>query len=339
MLKISGQKVLFFGDLHYDDGFQGRHHNYWVNLIDVTERIENVVEFEKPDMVVLAGDLFGVRRGVSTLKDRNALLFVANFLKSLPNCIIVKGNHDYAEASDYEFLSSLGVFRSTKQIRNVIQFTNPNADKPCFIHLVDYGQENEKLDIVEDSYNVGVMHNEFFVKGKEQQYHSQSAIELSSKRNFFGLDLIFSGHIHTPSQGVIDFNFQDGYDSGFINLGCPSRPGHGELYDHVWYTALEYEPVEGTNEWSFGFRQEVLNLKPYVEIFRPSEDYLEGDEEDVDVDDFTGLQKQKLEEILSTMVTTNMGNDDFFSQVDAITLVSDDVKEVAKSYLRKAMNS
>lgn len=337
LFKISGKRGLVFGDIHYDDGFVGRHHNYWENLIDVTNRIQNVIEEEKPDFVVFVGDLIGVRRGVSTLKDRNALLFVAKFLQSITNCIVVKGNHDYSETSDYEFLSSLGIFKSSRQIGNTIEFTNPHASTPCYIHCVDYGQENEALQIKEGAHNIGIMHNEFYVKGKEQQMYSQSAIELSSKRNFFGLDIILSGHIHTPTNGMIDFNFQDGFDSAFANIGCPSRPSYGELYNHVWYIALEYTSDGDSKDWELGFRQEVLHLKPYEEIFRPDEDYLES-REDEDIDEFTGLQKEKLEDILSTMVTTNMGSDDFFSQVDSITVASDEAKGLAKSYLKRALN-
>lgn len=321
--------------MHFDDMFQGRHIDYWENVMEVVSRVQDIMLDEKPDFVIIAGDLVGVRRGQATLKNRNALLYLAQFLKSLPNCIVLKGNHDYAEVSDYEFLSELGVFRSTKQIRGVIEFTNPESNIPCYIHCVDYGQENDHIEIYKDAYNIGVMHNEFYVAGKEQQFNSQGAIELSSKKNFFGLDMILSGHIHTPTQGMINFKFQDNYDSGFINLGCPTRPSHGELYNQVWYVVLEYDKLEGRNETDLGFRQEAFNLRPHEEVFRPDE-FLEDHEDDID--DFTGIQKGKLEEILGNMVTTNMGSDDFFKQIDAITLVSDDAKDTAKRYLRKAMN-
>jgi predicted phosphodiesterase len=338
LYRISGKRGLILGDLHFDDQFQGRHVSYWENVIETIQRIQKVMDDEKPDFVILAGDLIGVRRGVSTIKDRNALLFVAEFLRSLPNPIVIKGNHDYNEVSDYDFLSKLGVFKSTKQIGGVVEFSHPSASKPCYIHCVDYGQENEKIEIVSSAYNIGVMHNEFYVAGKEQQVHSQGAIELTSKANFFGLDMILSGHIHMPTRGMIDFSFQNNFDSAFVNLGCPTRPSHGELYDQVWYIVIEYEPIDGTETWDLGFRQEPLMLRPYTEVFRPDSDYLDELTDPERVDEFTGIQRGKLEEILGNMVTTNMGSDDFFRQIDVINLVSDEVKDLAKSYLRKAMN-
>lgn len=335
MLRISGERGLFFGDIHADDRFKGRHLNYWENVIDVTERILDIVNREKPDFVVLVGDLFGVRRGVATLKDRNALLYMAKFLQSLPNCVVLKGNHDYAEESDYEFLSNLGVFYSTKQIDGKIEFTHPKSEQPCLIHCVDYGSEYNALSIDKDASNIGAMHNEFYVTGKEQQIHSEGAIELSSRPNFFGLDLIFSGHIHQPTAGMIDFQFQDGFDSAFINLGCPSRPSHAELYDEVWYTAVEFIPNEDNTERYVGFRQEIMKLRPYTEVFDQDADYIE-DFEDESLEE--RFKKEKLEEILGSMVTTNMGSDDFLQQVDALTFVDDEVKGIAKKYLNMALN-
>lgn len=337
MLKVVGKKTLVFGDIHADDKFQGRHFNYWENFMETTDRILAVVKEEKPDLVILLGDLVGVRRGVATLTHRTTLLYLAKFLQALcEEVVILKGNHDYQESSDYEFLADMGVFKSSKQVNNIIEFTYPNIDKPTYLHCVDYGQEHEKVDIQEDAYNILLGHNEFYVTGKEQQYHTQMAIELSSKTNFFGADLVLSGHIHTPTQGMVDFVFHNGHDSGFINVGCPTRPSAGEIYDSVWYIALEYEQIENSDSYSLGFRQEVLNLKPHTEVFRPKEDFLE--ENEADIDEYTGIQKGKLEEILGNLVTSNMGSEDFFEQVDSIMLAPPEARDMAKKYLSKALN-
>ncbi|MEC2463567.1 metallophosphoesterase [Bacillus cereus] len=339
MLRISGQKLMVFGDPHADEKFQGRHINYWENFMEVADRISAIVHQEKPDIVVIAGDLVGVRRGVSTLQDKNALLFLAKWLLSLPNAVVLRGNHDYNETSDYEFLSELGVFKASKQIENMIEFTHPEAETPCFVHLVDYGQENELLDIQSNAYNIGIMHNEFYVKGKEQQFHGETAIELTTKKNFYGLDMIMSGHIHTPTQGdMIDFTFQDGFESGFLNLGCPSRPGHGELYDQVWYMVLEYRQRDGSNITDMRYRQEPFALKPYTEIFRPNDDFIESIQDKELLDDHSGIQKGRLEEILSSIATTNLGSDDFFRQIDCIQVASEEAREIAKKYLSMALN-
>ncbi|PHE64204.1 phosphatidylglycerophosphatase [Bacillus toyonensis] len=338
MLKISGSRVLVLGDIHADDTFQGRHYNYWENVVEVSNRIINIVEEEKPDLVIIAGDLVGVKRGVSTIKDRNALLYLAKFLMSLPNCVVLKGNHDYNEVSDYEFLSEMCAFKSTSQIGGVVEFTHPLAETPCYFHCIDYGQENELITIYENAYNIGIGHNEFFVEGQEQQYHGEHAIELRSKRNFFGLDMLLSGHIHTPSINFIPFSFQDGFESAFLNLGCPTRPSHGELYDQVWYVAFDFNKVEGTNLCELGYRTEVFKLRLYTEIFRPKSDFIEEVQSDEAEDPFTGVQKGKLEEIIGSMVTTNMGSDDFLAQVDRVLLVDDDVKNMAKKYLIRGMN-
>ena len=337
MLQITGLKVVAIGDLHFDDVYQGRHISYWENVIDVTERIRAIIATEKPDVVLYVGDLIGVRRGVATLRDRNALLYLIQFLKEHPNVVILKGNHDYGEVSDYEFLAQIGVFKSSKQINNVIELTHPRAIKPVYIHCIDYGQEYEPIQIREDAYNIGAVHNEFYVNGKEFAINSKGAIELSSMKNFFGLDLIASGHIHEPS-ALIDFNFQDGFDSAFVNLGCPTRPKHNEMYNHTWYLVLEFQPTEGTESYDLGMRLEALNLKAYHEVFRPKEDFLE-EQEDEDLDEFSGIQKGRLAEILGSLVTTNMGSDDFFAQIDSIPIASPQSKDMAKQYLRKAMNS
>ncbi|MGF2715648.1 metallophosphoesterase [Bacillus cereus] len=339
MKRISGMKAIVFGDPHADEEFQGRHINYWENFMEVSDRISKVVEIEKPDIVFIAGDLVGVRRGKSAIKDKNALLYLAKWLKSLPNVVVLRGNHDYNEISDYEFLSELRVFTSSKQTENMVEFTHPNAEVPCFFHLVDYGQENEKIEIQANAYNIGIMHNEFFVAGQEQQFHGEGAIELTSKKNFFGLDMVVSGHIHTPTNGMINFSFQDGFESAFANLGCPTRPGHGELYDQVWYMVWEYQQTEGSNVTDMRFRQEPFALKPYTEIFRPNDDFIEGVQDKELIDDYTGIQKGKLEEILSSLATSNMGNEDFFKQIDNLQVVATpESREVAKQYLEMALN-
>ena len=336
MLKVIGKKIVKIGDLHYDDVYQGRHVSYWENVMDVTERIRAVIATEKPDLVIYMGDLIGVRRGVATLRDRNALLYLIKFLKEHPNVVVLKGNHDYGEVSDYEFLAEIGAFKSSRQINNIVELSHPNASKPVYVHCIDYGQEYEPITIQENGYNVGAVHNEFYVQGKEFAITSKGAIELTTMKNFFGLDLIASGHIHEPS-ALIDFNFQDGFDSAFVNLGCPTRPKHNEMYDHTWYLVLEFQEAE-EGVLDLGFRLEALTLKPYNQVFRPKEDFLEELEED-DMDDFTGVQKGKLAEILGSLVTTNMGSDDFFSQIDNILVASPESKDMAKQYLRKAMNS
>lgn len=340
------KKVIFFGDTHFDDVFNGQHVDYQQNTLEVMEDILAIVKEEKPDVVILAGDLIGVSTGRSKIKSRQYLKHVIQFLTVLGGknrtLYVVKGNHDYNVESDYNFLSGIGVFNEPKDDSDVI-YLSPDDDpsNQLFIHLRNYNQENksiidQKLDDKEyrtakaNGINVVVAHNDFYIKGQEEGYHDENSFELISHTPFYGADIIFSGHIHLPSLQPQSFTNNIGEQSSFLNLGCPTRPSSQETYNKVWYTILEYS--EEDESWDY--TPKVLELKDFREEFMNSDDLVKSMQKLANGD--AKEDKERLEEVLNLLHNDNLMTEDSINQIDLITVASENERQLAKDYIMKA---
>lgn len=346
------KKVLVFGDTHFDDVFNGQHVDYQQSTLEVMEQIINIYKKEKPDAVILAGDLIGVATGRSKIKSRQYLKSVVQFLTVLGGrnrtLYVVKGNHDYNVESDYNFLSGIGVFNAPEEGDDVL-YLNPDPEKSpdnqLFIHLRNYNQENNLLMNPEedskeyhqaksDGINVVVAHNDFFIKGQEEGYHNpDTAFELQAHSPFYGADIILSGHIHLPSLQTQTFKNPLGETVSFLNLGCPTRPSSSETYNKVWYTVLEFDEQDKT--WDY--TPKIMELKDFREEFVNSDD-LVASMQKLAGDDLA-TDKERLEEVLSLLRSDNLMSEDSIRQIDLITVASQQERDLAKEYIRRAQEN
>lgn len=327
-------KVLVIGDTHFDDVYEGRHKNYYQNTIDVMVQILKVIAERKPDLVVLAGDLIGVRPGKSKVKTRTYLQQIIGFIRSLgKKVIVVKGNHDYAEDSDYDFLSNIGVFTSAKSLLYQVDIV-PKDSKPddrLRIHLRDYGKENLALDIEDnkEGVNIVVAHNEFYIEGREYRRNGAEAIELSKHTPFFGADVILSGHIHEPSPSIEDFTNLEGESTAFINLGCPTRPSYSEQYNQVWFIEFEYK-----KEKSWDFNPIVIDLVPSDKIFNKKNELFE--EVENQILNFDKQRRLDLDTVMTTLLEMGPNTLNIREQIRRIPAVREKAREKAIEYIELA---
>ena len=341
------KKVLVFGDTHFDDAFNGQHVDYQASTLEVMEQIIGIYQAEKPDAVVLAGDLIGVATGRSKIKSRRYLKSVVQFLSAIggatDSLYVVKGNHDYNVESDYNFLSDIGVFIAPTDDSDVLYLKpDDQPENQLFLHLRNYNQENkllmnqeedakDYLQAKSDGVNVVVAHNDFYVKGQVEGYHDEdTAFELTQHSPFYGSDIVLTGHIHLPSLSTQSYKNTIGESCSFLNLGCPTRPSSTETYNKCWYVSLEYSEEE--QMWDY--QPHVMELKDFREEFIMTDDLLKNMKKIAEKD--VAEDKERLEEVLDLLRNDNLSVDDSLQQIDLITVASQEERDLAKSYINRA---
>lgn len=326
-------RILIIGDLHADDVYEGKHKNYLQNTFDVMGDILRVVAERKPSLVVLAGDLVGVRPGRSKVRTRMYLQRLISFIRALgPDVIVVKGNHDYAEDSDYDFLHGIGVFKSPVDVGHAYDVVlSDKPDDRLRLHLRDYGKEYLPLELEgnEAGVNIVVAHNEFYIEGKEYRRRSDGALELIHHTPFYGADVVLSGHIHHPSPTIEDFTTLTGVQSAFVNLGCPTRPSAAENYNQVWLVELAFD-----TETSWSFNPIPFELKPADEVFVKSSDMFQ--EVKAQLEAYDQQRRLSLDNVLNTILESGPNVLDVKEQIKRIPSARQEAKDKALALLAQA---
>lgn len=335
--RYSGRRVLVIGDLHFDDVYEGKHLDYLKNTITVMTLIHNQIAKYRPDVVVLAGDIVGVRPGRSKVRTNIYRARIINFIKSLgPVVIALKGNHDFAEDADYNLMAETGVFVAPKKINYVADvIPGKNSEHNLRLHLLDYKQEEHKLelDTNEQAANIVIAHNEFYIENREYRRRSDDAIELVKHIPFFGTDMVLSGHIHEPSPQPETYTALDGNTQTFVNLGCPSRPSKAEKYNEVWFMMFDFDEEEMIWEP----KPLIIELQNSDKVFNDDEGMF-GDIEE-QVDNFRAEHRERLDNVLDILLSKQPLNLDFKEQVQALSQASDEGKAKAIKYLETASNN
>lgn len=324
---VKGKKVLVFADLHFSSQYEGKHKNYAYDCFDNMGKILDIVKKEKPDMIVILGDIIGVRE--RNISDRQFLMRVVIFFGMLfnltnGNVYVVRGNHDTGDFSDFDFISGLGYFKNPKYVDFVCE-----GNKEIRFHFVNYGDERKSLEIEkEGASNVVFGHADYYIDGVTTWYSAkQGRVELKTLDNFCGVDLVFSGHIHTPSKEFLYTNLPDGEVIGLFYPGSCSRTA--ERFDDCWYVTFEYSGDEsGVN-----YDAKLMGLRDAKEVFFEEEEFIsEGDAEELE------KKNEALGIIIEEIFSSRLATGDLFGQIDRIPADSD-VKELAKEYLRRAMEA
>lgn len=324
--RFSGEKVLAFGDLHLSAMFQGSHKDYTFECYETMDKILGIVRSEKPSAVFFLGDICGVSERKIT--DRQFLMRVIQFFGELynvtkGNVYSVKGNHDMGDFTDFDFLVGLGYLKNPKYV----DFYRGN-DLGARFHFVNYGDEKLQLEVHDVASNVVLGHADYYIDGVTNWYGDKKGmVELKTLKNYSGVELVLSGHIHVPSREVVYTNLESGEAIGLFYVGSPSRVS--DVYDDCWYAVFDYS--EGQD--AVGYDIKYMNLRKASEIFVESKLEKQVSEED-------GVSKQKednLSAIVKEIFESQLSTGDLFSQIDRI-VADDDTKKLAKDYLNKAMN-
>lgn len=331
-VNTTAKNILIFGDIHADDVFEGKHKNYAENTITVFKSILKKTAERKPDIVFLMGDLVGVRPGRSKVRTRIYLQALIGFIRALgPEVVILKGNHDYAEDSDYDFLNGIGVFTSPSNLGHTYDInTTGNKEDTLRFHLRDFGKENMKLelDTNKDGINIVLAHNEFYIEGAEYRRRSEGAFELTKHTPFYGADVILSGHIHQPSPHIEDFNTLTGVQTAFVNLGCPTRPSSAENYNEVWLIEFKYE------EGNWHFNPEPFELEPASNVFLKQDTMFE--EVKAEMEAYDKDRRLSLDTVLTTILESGPNLLNVREQIQRIPAARQESKDKALALLEQA---
>lgn len=242
------------------------------------------------------------------------------------NVYSVKGNHDIGDFSDFDMLVGMGLLKNPKYVD---YFGDDKLE--IRFHFVNYGEEHYKLDITEYpivASNVVLGHADYYIEGVTNWYSAKSGVHLNELDNFCGVEMVISGHIHVPSDGEISYTvLKDDSTIGLFYVGSPSRVI--ERIDDCWYMWFEY----GNGETNY--EADYFGLEPASKVFYPKEEILE---EMTESEKERVYQSEKLTEYVKEIMESRLTSGDLFGQIDLVPGVSKEVKDVAKSYLRLAVD-
>lgn len=323
--KVTGGNILVFGDLHLSSTYTGQHKDYTLECYNNMGSIAEKVKESKASAVFFLGDVIGVNE--RNIRDRQFLLRVMLFFKTLNevtggNVYSVKGNHDKGDFSDFDFLIGVGLLKNP----NFVDYYNKDGDLEVRFHFVNYGEETRELNI-SDSSDVVLAHNNFLVDGVTTWYKDKNAVQLATLKNFIGVDLIVSGHIHNGSTEMVTSEIIGGDTVGLFYTGSPSRTS--ERVDDCWYFVFSYE------NGSTDYEALLFGLPKADEVFYPKDSFVE----DEDIDE---VERKRMTEALTKTVKEIMecrlSGGDFFEQIRLVPNATDEAKELASKYLRKAID-
>ena len=327
--KVVGGELQIYGDLHLSCIYEGQHKNYTEECYFNMAKIISRVKERKASAVFFLGDVLGVNE--RNTRDRQFLMRLYLFFETLNNLtngnvFVVKGNHDMGDFSDFDFFVGIGLIKNP----SYVDYYGSEDNLEVRFHIVNYGEENRELNMqVDDGYsNVVLGHADYIIDGVTNWYQHKGGVNLSRLVNFAGVDLVISGHIHNPSDEILTTTIKGEYPIGLFYTGSPSRTA--ERFDDCWYMRFEFDG-ESTK-----YDADLFGLQPASEVFYPKEDIInEGEEDEVEL----ARESESLTNIVKEIMEGRMTNGDLFSQVRAVPGASDEVKDIACSYLQKAIDN
>lgn len=331
---FGGGEVQVYGDLHLSCVYSGQHIDYTAECYRNMDSIVRKVKEGRASAVVFLGDVIGVNERV--INDRQFLMRVYLFFKTLNeltrgNVYTVRGNHDMGDFPDLDFFIGVGLLKNPRYVDyyrcSAGEWDGSDSGLEVRFHFVNYGDEERELDIVssDSCSNVVFGHADFIVDSVNSWSPRRGGVYLSRLGNFAGVDLVISGHIHNPSEGLVNA-LVGGSEVGLFYVGSPARVS--ERYDDCWYIKFSYDG-EYTN-----YDAELFGLERADVVFYPKEDFISEE----GVDEEIARESESLSNIVREIMEGRITCGDIFSQVRAVPGASDEVKDIACSYLSRAID-
>lgn len=328
--KVVGNEVMILGDLHFSDVFTGKHVNYLAECMWVLNKITEKIEERRPCAVVLGGDLIGWSE--TNIKNREVLSWFCKILRQW-NAVCpvysVRGNHDMKGFPDFQFIADFGLILTSSACGGYFDYYGYESQEVPEVrfHLVDYKDEDRKLDLLEGTSNIVLAHNNFTINGVTTWYAEHDGIELGLHQAFCGVDMVISGHIHNPSPDIYAAQMPNGGSCMLFYTGCPTRiiRDHNP-YESCWYVFISYDKESGQTD----INPEPFELQPLSEIYYSDDSFInEKSEEELQSE----IRKAALKDVLGDIMKYRMNTGDPLEQVMRIPNATDAAKEMACSYL------
>lgn len=323
---INGGNVLIFGDLHLSSTYTGQHKDYTYDCYKTMDIILEKVKKFQPSAVFFLGDLIGVRE--RNIKDRQFLFRVILFFTSLNevtnwNVYSVKGNHDFGGFSDFDMLTGLGYVKNP----SYVDYCTPDGSIEVRFHLVNYGEEERELYLADTdgASNIVLGHSDFTVEGVTDWYRHKNSVFLSRLKNFIGVDMVISGHIHTPSDEFLSVSVCGVTTLDLFYTGSPSRTS--ERFDDCWYLIFSY-----TGKFT-KYDADLMGLDPADKVFYPKGSFVGVSEEEEE----QSRADEALTSIVKEIMEGRLLSGDLFKQIRLVPGASEVAKDLACSYLQRAI--
>lgn len=324
---ISGKKAHLYGDLHLSSVFRGQHKEY---LFECYQNMDNIIRrtvSEKPCAIFFLGDLVGVNE--RNIKNPEFFLRVFRFFRTLNdltdgNVYSVRGNHDMGDFTDFDVLLGMELIKNP----DYVDYLGDDGKPLARFHFVNYGHENRELNILreEGTSNVVLGHNDYLIEGVTNWYQHKNGVELSGLNNFNEIETIISGHIHNPSTEILSGRCGTSTVDLFY-VGSPARVA--ERYDDCWWLSFLLEG-EGVSQ-CITYEANFFGLPKADQVFYAKEDFELEDEELVE-------ENKKLTEIVKNIMEGRISSGDLLGQIDRIPRFRQEVRDIAKGYLRRALD-
>lgn len=254
-------KILVYGDIHLSSKNYGAHRDYPSETLNILKLITNKAKEVQATHIIGLGDLAYGR--FNTLEYRESVEHELEEQYSIcnGNRYELKGNHDSAGygMTEYEYYIRKGLLKAA---------TNITLGR-LSITMVDYGQhKNYVPNIKPENINIVLAHD-FFTFKDAQMPNFGKAIELDNFTQWYGVDHIVCGHIHTSGlyEGLI-VRSVDGQSYGHRTtldyLGSMSRPayqeGNTDLEGHILIITIE-------DDGNMTYDRQDIELLPIEEAF------------------------------------------------------------------------
>lgn len=316
--------MLFIGDLHISDRFSARHKNYLQLCIDFLQDVTKSIEENKVTHLFLTGDLVG-RTTEKNFQSRQTLLYFIKVLQNWNdltngNVYTLRGNHDIGKSlTDFDFLVSIGLLK-------LADYVDVGSVR---VHLLNYGEHNRQISVDKDKYNIALTHADIHVEGLTTWfYRSKEAVELAYMENLYGVDMVIGGHIHTPSEKIVETMIRDKP----IQLVYPGNGTRPKLEKRLWNHCFGIL-VDSTDE-DVSVGSILYELPDYHEVFEFLD--VEVGEDGLIVDDSPTFSIEELSDILETLKNYNLvGDTGYKAQLIKLGGLDKEAVDLALAYIEK----
>lgn len=334
--KVVGNSVMLVGDLHFSDVYTGKHKSYLENCFWCLSRITEKLNEKKPAALVLLGDLIGWTE--TNIKDRQVFSMFCRVLREWNQvCPVyaVRGNHDMRGYPDFQFLAEFGLIITSAACGGHFDYyaSSEQTTPEVRFHMVDYKDEDRSLNLeTTGASNIVLGHNNYTINGLTTWYNEHDGIELGMLRNYSGVDMVISGHIHNPSPEIYACQMPNGESCMLFYPGCPCRPiKDNNLYDSCWFVYVEYSETEHQTD----INTEEFELRPAEEIFYSLDEFVtEKTSEELENE----VRREALKDVLGDLLKYRMNTGSPIEQVERIPNASPEAKRIAIDYLQLAFN-
>ena len=218
-------RIGIYGDTHLCSKNYGGHKDYATESLNYYRKVIDLAEAKGVTHLVCLGDFAQNRFHALEyrLKVEHELARARDLVNGNHYCIC--GNHDIATfgMTERDYYIQRGLFKESENL----------TFKGLNLYMADYRKETEIELPAKDRVDIILAHNFFRFKSTELPQFGE-AIELDNFEQWYGADIIFTGHIHlTSSYSGNIIKGDKAHKALVFNVGCPCRMSYEKKMQEV----------------------------------------------------------------------------------------------------------